>query len=110
MLQNVSGNSELTNFGLAGTNLEIIGFYIDSTGERIFAFITDWTDSSPDQLSNFAAYTTKHYICVFNTINNTGTVLVSGNFLNFSKTHPIIGVNLLEDLLFFTDNRNQPEK
>jgi hypothetical protein len=110
LLQNVSGNSELTNFGLVGTNLEIIGFYIDSTGERIFAFITDWTDSSPDQLSNFAAYTTKHYICVFNTINNTGTVLVSGNFLNFSKTQPIIAVNLLEDLLFFTDNRNQPRK
>ena len=110
LLQNVSGNSELTNFGLTGTNLEIIGFYIDTTGERIFAFITDWTDSSPDKLSNFSSYAAKNYICVFNTVNNTGTVLVSGNFLNFSKTHPIIGVNLLEDLLFFTDNRNQPRK
>ena len=110
LLQNVSGNSELTNFGLSGTNLEVIGFYIDTTGERIFAFITDWTDSSTDQLSNYAPNTTKHYICVFDTINNTGTILVSGSFLNFSKTHPIIGVNLLEDLLFFTDNRNQPRK
>ena len=110
LLQNVSGNSELTDFGLSGTNLEVIGFFIDSTGERIFAFITDWTDSSTDQLSNYAPYTTKHYICVFDTTNNLGTVLVSGNFLNFSKTNPIIGVNLLEDLLFFTDNRNQPRK
>ena len=110
LLQNVSGNSELTNFGLFGTNLEIIGFYIDADSERIFAFMTDWTDSSPDKLSNFASYAAKNYICVFNTINNTGTVLVSGNFLNFSKTQPIIAVNLLEDLLFFTDNRNQPRK
>ena len=37
-------------------------------------------------------------------------ILVSGTFLNFSKTHPISGVNMIENLLFFTDNRNQPRK
>ena len=36
--------------------------------------------------------------------------LVEGAFLNFSITNPIIGVNLLEELLFWTDNRNQPRK
>ena len=35
---------------------------------------------------------------------------MSGNFLNFSKLYPIYGVNLLEKLLFWTDNRNQPRK
>ena len=46
-------------------------------------------------------------------INNaTGayTSLVTGNFLNFSTTNRIIGINLLENLLFWTDNRNQPRK
>jgi len=37
-------------------------------------------------------------------------VIATGNFLNFSQKNPIIGVNLLENLLFFTDNRNQPRK
>ena len=110
LLQNVSGNTELTNFNLAGVNLEVIGFHIDTTNNRIFAFITNWNDSSSDQLSNFASSSSKHYICVFDTNTNLGTILVAGHFLNFSKTHPILGISLLEDLLFFTDNRNQPRK
>ena len=36
------------------------------------------------------------------------SVLVSSAFLNFSTAFPITGVNILEDLLYFTDNRNQP--
>ena len=110
LLQNVSGNTELTDFGLEGVNLEVIGFYIDTTNNRIFAFITDWNDVSNDQLSNFASSTSHHYICVFDTRTNQGATLVSGSFLNFSKTHPVLGINLLENLLFFTDNRNQPRK
>ncbi len=110
LLQNVSGNTELTDFGLYGVNLEVIGFYIDTTNNRIFAFITDWNDVSNDQLSHFASSASHHYICVFDTRTNQGTTLVSGSFLNFSKTHPVLGINLLENLLFFTDNRNQPRK
>ena len=41
---------------------------------------------------------------------NTTSVLVGGNFLNFSKTHEILSINVLEDLLFWTDDRNQPRK
>ena len=110
LLQNVSGNTFLTNFQLPGESLEIIGFFIDTAGERIFAFITNWNDASGDKLSNFASSASNHYICVFDPKINLGTVLVSGSFLNFSKTHPITGINLLENLLFFTDNRNQPRK
>jgi hypothetical protein len=36
--------------------------------------------------------------------------IVSGDFLNFSKNHLITGVNVIEDLLFWTDNYNQPRK
>ena len=110
LLQNVSGNTLLTDFGLTGINLEIIGFYIDPTNNILYSFITDWNDTSSDQSSRFASSTSSHYICAYNTNTNTGTVLVSGYFLNFSKTSPILGINLLEDLLFFTDNRNQPRK
>ena len=35
---------------------------------------------------------------------------MQGEFLNFSTTNRIIGINLIENLLFWTDNRNQPRK
>jgi len=37
-------------------------------------------------------------------------LLAVGSFLNFSKTNKIFGINLLDDLLYWTDNRNQPRK
>ena len=105
--------------------LEIIGYYSATSIDTLFLFITDYRDSSNDRLSNFApsdkgdstsfpqSFYYKGamcYIVQFNLISNESRVLVGGNFLNFSKTHPILNVNLLEDLLFWTDNRNQPRK
>jgi len=46
----------------------------------------------------------------FNANTNAIKLLVRGSFLNFSKSNKIFGINLLEDLLFWTDNRNQPRK
>ena len=37
-------------------------------------------------------------------------LLVIGSFLNFSQNRRIFGINLIDDLLFWTDNRNQPRK
>ena len=115
LLQNVSGNSIETSFAfdgveLDGVNLEIIGFFIDSTNNRLFAFITDWNDASSDGLSTYAPSTSHHYICMYDVGSGRSTTLVSGSFLNFAKGNSVLGINLLEDLLFFTDNRNQPRK
>ncbi len=52
----------------------------------------------------------QNLIGVFNSIDNSFKVLVKGAFLNFSTLNPIYGVNILEGLLFWTDNRNQPRK
>ena len=46
----------------------------------------------------------------YNISNNQYRVLLGGNFLNFSKTHPILSVNIIDNMLFWTDNRNQPRK
>ena len=110
VLENVFGNIELTNFGLTDSNLKIIGFYVDTTNDRLFAFITNYTDSSDTALTNPAPAASAHYIAVYNTISNDFTVLVGGSFLNFSDTHEVLGIDLIENLLFFTDNRNQPRK
>ena len=113
-LENVLGNILLTDINsLVGANiknLEIIGYYMNTTNNTIYFMLTNYNDTSADQLSNFATSGSTHYIYSYNI--NTGTViqLVSGSFLNFSKTHPIYGINVLEELLFWTDNRNQPRK
>ena len=42
--------------------------------------------------------------------SDTLTLLVIGSFLNFHQSNRIFGINLIDDLLFWTDNRNQPRK
>ncbi len=110
LLQNVEGNTLLTNLNLTGENLEIVGLFSDKILDRMFLFVTNWNDPSPEGVSNFASPDSSHYICMYDIKTNFSTTLVSGSFLNFSKTKRILAVNLLEDLLFFTDDRNQPRK
>jgi hypothetical protein len=118
-LENVLGNVLLSDFGLSDEcGLEIIGKYMDVDNNRIFAMLTNYTDTSADKLSNHAVKIQgtpindhiKCYICVYNISTDTGSVIVEGPFLNFSRTHQIYGIDLIEDQLFWTDNRNQPRK
>ncbi len=46
----------------------------------------------------------------WNKNTNLLSLLVRGGFLNFNIESKIYGINLLEDLLFWTDNRNQPRR
>ena len=124
VVENILGNSQYSNFDFRA-NTEIIGYYVDTNKDRIFIFATNFSDSSPDQLSNFpqgnlndpAGGVILGSQCVIAYIegpltggNPASGIIVQGNFLNFSKTHQMLGVDLIEDLLFFTDNRNQPRK
>lgn len=109
-LENVIGNIELSDFGLTDRNLEIIGAYEDVEDGRLFFFITNYTDSTPNANDRFAVTNSSHYIVCYDTTLSQYYILVKGNFLNFSKTHRINHINLIEDLLFWTDNRNQPRK
>ena len=93
-LENVLGNTLVPGTNLGINNLEIIGHYEDDNSNTIYLFLTD----------NSA----NHFIYKYN--NGNYTKLVEGTFLNFNTSNPISGVNLVENLLFFTDNRNQPRK
>ena len=115
-LENVKGNALLTNFNQSNgsidqKNIEIIGLYTDDEAQQIFVFATNFTDSTPTRLGMHAAATNATcYIAMRDLNSSTDFILASGSFLNFSKTHRISGVNLLQDFLYFTDNRNQPRK
>jgi len=112
-VENVLGNKIVSDFGLNSDfpNTECIGIYGDKTNNRIFVFLTDYTDNSEDLLSNkaFSGAFCGIYLIDFEAGNNYKK-LVQGSWLNFSKNSPVFGISLLEDTLFWTDNRNQPRK
>jgi hypothetical protein len=108
-LENVLGNLELNKFTTVDGAV-IIGNLMDYTNDRIYVFITNYTDSSSNSLRNPAGAGAYCSISVYDLNTSQSLDLVVGSFLNFSTTHFINGVNIVEDLLFFTDNRNQPRK
>jgi len=108
-LENVLGNTFYTNFTNNNPNVEIIGYIKDEETNSIFAFCTDYTDESFNNLNNPAPYNAKCLI-VYKPGFGPAKIIVEGRFLNFSKTHKILNSDLLEDLLFWTDDRNQPRK
>jgi hypothetical protein len=95
-LQNIQGNAILDNL-TRPANSFIIGYLMDTTGNRIFAFFTNNVNSHSIRVHTIGD-------------NSDWTILVEGAFLNFSTAYPILNVHLLEDLLFWTDNNNQPRK
>ena len=106
-LENIIGNSLLATTDL-GEGLTIIGIEEDNSTDRLFVFLTDYTDPNPLNPTN-APSSSKHYIYTYSTVTGSYIKLVEGEFLNFSTTNRIIGINLIENLLFWTDNRNQPK-
>tara|TARA_R100001463_G_scaffold135415_2_gene198716 strand:+ start:2210 stop:6241 length:4032 start_codon:yes stop_codon:yes gene_type:complete len=108
-LENMLGNELVATLVTpAVANLISIGYYVDQINNFIYIFLTDnYTASYVEEGGGIGE---NHFICRYNASNNTTTTLVKGAFLNFSTLNPIYGVNLLENLLFFTDNRNQPRK
>ena len=107
-LENVVGNDLVTGTDI-GSGLTVIGILNDNSNDKLFLFLTDYIDPDAENPTN-APSTSKHYIYSYDNVSGNYTLLVQGEFLNFSKTNPIIGINLVENLLFWTDNRNQPRK
>ena len=107
-LENVIGNTLVTGTDL-GSGLTVIGIYAENSSDSLFVFLTNYTDPNPLNPTN-APIGSKHYIYLYNQSSNTYRKLIQGEFLNFSKTNRIVGINLIENLLFWTDNRNQPRK
>jgi hypothetical protein len=104
-LENVLGNSKDSDFP---TGTKCIGQKADEASGMVYLFFTNYTDSSSSKRSY--SVTALNYIYEYNVLNNTKILLVQGGFLNFSTTNPIYGINVIENLLFWTDNRNQPRK
>ena len=116
-LENIIGNANITSVLPYDSSCEIIGYFSDARNNRIITFVTNYTDQDPASPTYVSDFNTTNpsplkecHICVYDQNNPNYQKVVSGEFLNFSTTNKVLGVSLIEDLLFFTDNRNQPRK
>jgi len=117
-LENVRGNEEIIKSTLddlqsdTGVNnpLEVIGLYKHDETSSLYLFITSWIDNSPDRLSR--GYRGFNFIVRISVKDGVYTpqIMVKGKFLNFSKNNRIYGINIIENQLYWSDNRNQPRK
>jgi len=114
VITNTNGNSWLTKLAYTdGTPLSInakcIGAIQDSARETIYWFVHDptFTVGATDKLDLIMSHnvltniTTYHVI----SIDDGGGINTT---LNFNPSYLITGVNIIEDLLFFTDDYNAP--
>lgn len=108
-LENVLGNFIVATIEPSVSNLTCIGYFVNDFNNTVYLFFTDYTDNYSGGISTYNP-SASNFIYSYNADSNNTIKLVEGAFLNFSKNRPITGVNVLENFLFFTDNRNQPRK
>ena len=83
--------------------LVIIGQYADEINSRIYLFLTD---NFVEKLTYIK--TSQNAIVRYDIDNGNIYIYSAGTFLNFSTGYQIRNINIVEDLMFWTDNRNQP--
>ena len=105
-VENAKGNSRLTYLAYNGEPLSInatcIGAYEDGVRETIYWFIHDATnlEASGGIVDMVVSYNTTSQVINYH--------IVTEDLLNFDPKHLITGINLLDDLLFWTDDINPP--
>lgn len=120
VIQNIKGNSTIGSVNIQG---KIIGYYVEkesknNSGEpndksnRIFYFVAGSSAANNGiyyyDTSTYDIETPKNSFHNFTT--SPPKAIVSGAFLKFNENNLITGVNMIDDLLFWTDNNNQPRK
>ena len=112
-LENTKGNELIAEVLYAGASLSAnavcLGAFEDGANDTIYWFVHDPTNAaSPSGIYDA--------IASYNITDGTLTYIVqsvddgtgSATILNFNTTYLVNGVNLIENLLFFTDNYNPP--
>lgn len=115
VVENAKGNLQLTTLRYNTTALSsdavCIGAYADSANETLYWFVHDpsFTVGATGKIDLVVSYNTNTSIITYHvvSIDDGGGVDTT---LNFNPTYLITGVDMVEDLLFFTDDYNAPRK
>jgi len=123
-LENILGNEIMSSLDIpaitASLNLEgtagmykefpaqIIGGFLNENTNKAYFFITNYQDNSSSKVSNFCPIGTRNSIVLYDTVSANTLEIVNGRFLNFSLNSPILDITMIENILYWTDDRNQP--
>ncbi len=112
-VENSKGNSVLTQLAFSGVDTSLaarcIGAFEDGANQRIYWFVHDpaFPLGVPQKLDLIVSYNVHTSNLTYHVISiNDGSD--SATTLNFNSNNLITGINLVENLLFFTDNLNPP--
>tara|TARA_E500000331_G_scaffold166420_1_gene161158 strand:- start:2066 stop:6088 length:4023 start_codon:yes stop_codon:yes gene_type:complete len=100
-IENLLGNELAANCSI--TNAKCIGVVSDSKTEKIYFFVTN--NSIYNETNNG-----QHGLFEYDQKTKQTTALIVTSQLNLHQNYPITGINIVDDLLFWTDNRNCPRK
>lgn len=132
VVQNVKGNLKVGNSSIpSGFEGTVIGYYVEQetkrnsiephtdVSNRIFYFVKGLNNNAKDAIYYYDTSVNPIEINLGasvsggedrNFTSSSPIAIVQGSFLNFNVNNLITGVNMIDDLLFWTDNRNQPRK
>ena len=107
-VENTKGNRQLTSLSYNGVPLssqaKCIGAYEDGQRETLYWFVHDPAHSVGGIVDFVVSYNVQLNLLTYHVVT-AGAVQT---ILNFNEDFLITGVNRVEDLLFWTDNYNQP--
>ena len=93
------------------SGLRVIGIYVNSETGFLYWFITNNNDSGAAGRTRSASSGKINAIVELSSIDGAvSDILVRGDFLNFSTNYPVKAINMIDDMLFWTDDYNQPRK
>jgi hypothetical protein len=115
VIENAKGNTRLTTLTYTdGTPLsadaKCIGATKDSARGILYWFVHDpnFTDSITGKLDMIVSYNVNTTKIIYHVISTKDVNSLYETTLNFNPEYVITGVNLIDDLLFFTDDYNPP--
>ena len=100
-VENLLGNELVAQSGLTGG--KCIGQVADTGTEKIYFLVT--TNSIYNETNSG-----QHGLFEYDQKTKQLTSLIVSTQLNLHQNYPVTGINIVDDLLFWTDNRNYPRK
>ena len=100
-IENLLGNELVADGSI--NNGKCIGSVSDSKTEKIYFFVTN-------NVSFNETNSGQHGLFEYDQKTKQTTTLIITTQLNLHQNYPITGINIVDDLLFWTDNRNYPRK
>jgi hypothetical protein len=115
-VENTKGNTPLTDIEINGqklsTSAKCIGAFEDGARETIYWFVHDpqFAAATSGKCDLILSYNTNTSLLTYHIISISKDATFTSTTLNFNSQYLITGVNLVDDMLFFTDDYNPPRK